>query len=387
MTVREPSMYKVLGVEPRATPETLRRAYRKLARSHHPDVSDAPDAHESMARINEAFETLIDPARREEYDAGLAGGPRVETRARREPQQPVVVRLLGRLKAHITPVYAVAFEPDSGRLVSSAFDNELVWWSRDGEEVRKGKLDSGVVSSLRCVAGERLVAAGSSESTVASWVLDKGTLTSTRTSVNEWVSCVAISPDGASVAAGSIHRILAVAPAEGGRFRFRKQAHGDSVTALAWSSDGRLLASGSADATVKLWDAATGKHIRTIDRIRSTVTAIAFAKDGRLLAAAGADLSIRIFELATGRLDKMVYGHDKPIETLAFHPNGWLIASGSRDGTIGLWNATKGIAHVRIKASNRPISCVAFSTDGLRFAAGGQDRIVRMWEVTAKAST
>ena len=91
------SYYDVLGVGPNAEAEALRKAYRRLARKHHPDVSTDPRAHENMARINEAFQVLIDPSRRSEYDAQLAGN--VDEEETSEPtQKPVVVRLIARLE-------------------------------------------------------------------------------------------------------------------------------------------------------------------------------------------------------------------------------------------------------------------------------------------------
>ena len=126
-----------------------------------------------MARINEAFETLIDPERRNEYDAMLAGGGFYEPEApkRRSPLRPVVVKLKARLKAHLTPVYALSFAPDTGQLVSSAFDNEIIWWDELGKPARRTKLESGVISVLRALPKGRLVAAGSAESTVSFWQL------------------------------------------------------------------------------------------------------------------------------------------------------------------------------------------------------------------------
>lgn len=380
-----PSYYEVLGVGPNAEGETLRKAYRRLARKHHPDVSTDPRAHENMARINEAFETLIDPHKRVEYDAMLAGGGYNEPQPETAPQKPVVVRLLQRLKGHKTPVYAVAFSPDSGQIVSSAFDNEIYWWDEaTANPVRRTKVETGVISTLRAFTLDRVVAAGSAESQVTVVRLEGEKVDSFRATNEEWVGCLAISADGSTLAAGSLHRTLSVTNTSDGGSVYRRDGHGDAVTAVAWSNDGRLLATGSADATIKLWNARTGELITTIRRVRGTVTALSFSSDGGFLAAAGVDLSIRVFRLSDAELIKMMYGHTKVIESLAFHPNNWLFASGSRDGTVGLWNAAKGIGNVRIEVSSRPVSCVAFSQDGTRLAAGGQDKLVRLWEVAAK---
>lgn len=60
--------YKVLGVGHKATPEEIKRAYRKLARQHHPDVNGAHDAADKFREINEAYEVLSDPKKRKQFD-------------------------------------------------------------------------------------------------------------------------------------------------------------------------------------------------------------------------------------------------------------------------------------------------------------------------------
>lgn len=336
-----------------------------------------------MARINEAFETLIDQARREEYDALLAGAGRQQT-AEQSPKNPVVVRLIKRLHGHRTPVYAVSFAPDTGKLISVGFDNELIWWSDTGERARQTKLESGVVSVLKAFPDERIVAAGASESQVNVWTINQEKVSNWRGYHDEWVSCVAISGDGEAIASGSIHCHLKVCESTSGSPRYSLRSEESSVTAVAFSQDGRLLASGTADARVSIREAGTGRWVRTIERVRSVITAIAFSSDSRFIAVAGVDLSIRVFTVEDGKLVKMVYGHGRPIEALAFHPNGWLFASASRDGTVGLWNAAKGIGNVRLEVSHRPISCLAFSVDGNYLAVGGQDKVVRLFEISAK---
>ena len=61
--------YKALGIERTASEDDVRKAYRKLARKYHPDVSKEPDAQARMRDINEANEVLRDKEKRAAYDA------------------------------------------------------------------------------------------------------------------------------------------------------------------------------------------------------------------------------------------------------------------------------------------------------------------------------
>jgi curved DNA-binding protein len=60
--------YATLGVPRTATQDEVKRAYRKLARKYHPDVSKEPDAEARFKEVAEAHEALIDPERRAAYD-------------------------------------------------------------------------------------------------------------------------------------------------------------------------------------------------------------------------------------------------------------------------------------------------------------------------------
>ena len=61
--------YKILGIDKNATADEIKKAYRKLARKHHPDLNpNDPEAEKFFQQLNEANEVLGDPEKRKKYD-------------------------------------------------------------------------------------------------------------------------------------------------------------------------------------------------------------------------------------------------------------------------------------------------------------------------------
>ncbi len=95
------SLYAILGVSPEADEETIRMAYRMLARRYHPDMGSGSSV-EKFRQITEAYETLSDPWRRQAYDRSLQKArpiPRRPSGVRAEPitvhPQPIGGRVRG----------------------------------------------------------------------------------------------------------------------------------------------------------------------------------------------------------------------------------------------------------------------------------------------------
>src|ERR671926_1429035 len=78
MSTTRRDYYELLGVSRDADEGEIKRAFRRLARELHPDVSEAPDAEHRFREVVEAYEVLSNSERRELYDrfghAGLRGG-------------------------------------------------------------------------------------------------------------------------------------------------------------------------------------------------------------------------------------------------------------------------------------------------------------------------
>lgn len=68
MAVEFRDYYKILGVDRKADAKTIKSAYRKLARKHHPDIAKGKEDTEKFRQIAEAYEVLSDPEKRQRYD-------------------------------------------------------------------------------------------------------------------------------------------------------------------------------------------------------------------------------------------------------------------------------------------------------------------------------
>jgi molecular chaperone DnaJ len=68
MATSERDYYELLGVPRDASEADVKKAFRRLARELHPDVSDAPDAHDRFREVVEAYEVLSKSETRELYD-------------------------------------------------------------------------------------------------------------------------------------------------------------------------------------------------------------------------------------------------------------------------------------------------------------------------------
>ncbi len=82
----KPNYYTLLGVTSRASTSEIKRAYRRMARQHHPDVN-AQAENEHIKRVNEAYAVLSDSRKRQRYDELLRQLRQRSETARREQER------------------------------------------------------------------------------------------------------------------------------------------------------------------------------------------------------------------------------------------------------------------------------------------------------------
>jgi WD40 repeat protein len=180
-------------------------------------------------------------------------------------------------------VRALAYSPNGARLAVAG---------RDSLQVRTA---GGVIDLLRrgadvhCVAfcgAGRILAAGNGAE-VQLWDVSARRVKATLRGHAERVRCLAVSPDGKTLASGGEDWEVRLWELPGGRLKGRLLGHVNTVSSLAWSPDGRTLASGSWDHSVKLWQAELGQELLTLERHNGQVHRVAFSPDGVVLASCG----------------------------------------------------------------------------------------------------
>jgi WD40 repeat protein len=166
----------------------------------------------------------------------------------------------------------------------------------------------------------------------------------------EWnsIQCLAISPDGQSIAAAkepgrSVWTWNADAPdhpVEMETHTADEKVTSQNVRDVAFSADGHWLASASWDGRVRLWNLDNPhEKIQPLKAHSGAAWTVAFSPDGRTLATGGDDATIKLWNLASLQQTATLRGHTGPVDGLAFSRDGTLLASSSGDGTVRLWRA------------------------------------------------
>lgn len=161
--------------------------------------------------------------------------------------------------------------------------------------------------------------------------------------------------------------------------------HRDFVTCVAISPDGTTVATGSQDSTIKLWDLNTAELITTLKGHIGAIHDLAFSPNGILLASVGVDPILRIWNVAKKELVKSIRcGTSK--HRVAFSKKGGYILFGSGPSIMHCapWSSVGPSEHFRLEGQHDPITVLEHSPDGTKLVSAGRPEDMGLWDVKSK---
>jgi len=267
-------------------------------------------------------------------------------------------------------VRSIAFTP-TGKLLSVELQNGdlRLEWKSAWKDTRTHWLSDMALSP----DGETL-AVGLEDGNVSLLRLSSGELLHMLKVTDNFITSVAFSPDGKKLAVGETEGIVWLLQVEDDKFSGAPTKHklaGSEISSVSFSPKGQYLAFGTDEGLIQVWEVETQQPKYIITEYEGKgCQSVSFSRDGHLLVAAMSD---RVVCLQTSDGYNLISKWHTNRETcVALSPDGVVLASGSST-TVELRDVKSGRPLMLLPSLAREVKSVSFSPDGGRLAVGTED--------------
>jgi len=280
---------------------------------------------------------------------------------------------------HILPVAALAFSPDSGKVVSAAHSGPAVhlWDLATGKELPRLWRAYSFSAVAFSPDGQTVAAAGtlSGKATIILWDAASGKEQASAPATDGSV-CLFFTRSGRELISSGRDgiRLWDVNPLQ--ERAVLKRTDGDptnnnSLPCLALGRDETTLAAGYADGVVVFWDTRQRRELGRLSAHKSWVRSIAFSPDGQILATGGHDQTVALWDVKERSKRATFTGLDGSVAALAFSPNGKILISASDDHTLKRWDILAGREVAASREAGMPAFTLALSQASNLVVTGG----------------
>ncbi|HEY9906516.1 MAG TPA: WD40 repeat domain-containing serine/threonine-protein kinase [Thermosynechococcaceae cyanobacterium] len=240
----------------------------------------------------------------------------------------------------------------------------------------------GWVTAVAISPNGETLASGGLDDCIRLWSLTTGELLQTLTGHTKPLNCLAFSPGGQTLVSCSDDDTIKVWALSTGRLIRTLTGHTRDVNSVAIDRDGLLLVSGSEDRTVRLWRLETGATVQTFPVLSGMIRSVTFSADGQLVASGGLDNQIRLWSVQTGQqVRAFAKGHFNSVNAVLIRPDGKTLISASKDKTIKLWDLNRGEVVRTLAGHQEAVNAIALSSDGKWLVSGSSDKTVKLWSL------
>jgi WD40 repeat protein len=185
---------------------------------------------------------------------------------------------------------------------------------------------------------------------------------------DEFISRLAISPDGTTVAAGDDRNRLIIWNLSNGRIieELGPEADNYQVTDVTYIPHSTMIATASTEGTIRLFDPAVSEYsLRTLGTFGdSPIRVLDVSPDGTYLASVSDDRKVRIWRISDGKLEQTIDGPQSTHADVAFSPDGTLVALAAADAAVHVWAWREDRKLAVLRRHGDLVNSVQFSPDG-----------------------